>query len=305
LAGGIVRSTGSGMGCPDWPRCFGQWIPPTKLSELPINYQEIYGAKLKGEVVFNPTKTWIEYVNRLLGALTGLFVFGLVLTGFSFLKKDKIVFWLSFLSFLLIGFQGWLGSKVVSTELLPSMITLHMMLAILIILILLYVVSRSYTGIVEVETINNKKALNKLIVAVMIVSAIQIVLGTQVRQAIDEIVRKIGYDFRDNWISGIGVRFVVHRSFSWVVLILNLGLIYKLIKSTSPAGLLSKLSYALIAIVIVEILSGATMANFGVPAFIQPIHLTLAVIMIGVQFVVFLFMNASIVFPTTKEFKLK
>ena len=98
LAGGIVRSTGSGMGCPDWPKCFGMWVPPTEVSQLPPNYQEIYAEKLHGEVEFNPVKTWIEYVNRLVGAFTGIIVFGVFVASFSYRKRDKALIFLSFLS---------------------------------------------------------------------------------------------------------------------------------------------------------------------------------------------------------------
>jgi cytochrome c oxidase assembly protein subunit 15 len=68
-AGSIVRSTQSGMGCPDWPTCYGLIVPPTSENQLPANYQQLYANEGIPAESFDALKTWIEYINRLIGAL--------------------------------------------------------------------------------------------------------------------------------------------------------------------------------------------------------------------------------------------
>lgn len=299
VAGGVVRSTGAGMGCPDWPRCFGSWVPPTDISQLPANYQEIFGAKLKGEVLFNPLKTWIEYVNRLIGVVAGILVFATFIASLKYWKRDKAIVGLSLLSFLLMGFQGWLGSKVVSTELKPLMVTLHMLVAIIIVFVLLYAVARAYSEVSDIEKVTQKHKLNLILVIAIILSVVQILMGTQVREAIDEVVFRIGYDNRDQWIEQVsqsGLWFYIHRSFSLVVFAFHVWFIRSLMKNTNQSGLLRSYGKAMLALVGLEILTGVIMAYFSVPAYLQPMHLTLAVIMLGVQFITFLLLNAENVF---------
>ncbi|WP_461054126.1 COX15/CtaA family protein [Spirosoma arcticum] len=295
LAGGIVRGTGSGMGCPDWPKCFGRWIPPTEISQLPTNYQEVYGAKLKGEVEFNAVKTWIEYVNRLLGAFTGFLVLATFVASLPYLRKDKPVFWGSLTALLLIGANGWLGSRVVATELAQYMITLHLLLAILVVFSLLFVLIRSGIANQKLPTRSQSNTtVNWLLLAIIVVSLGQIVLGAQVRDALNEVVQRIGYTQRDNWIDNLDWRFYVHRSFSIVVLALHIAFIYQLHK-VARSGVIAQLTNALVALVVAEILTGVIMAYFAVPAAAQPIHLFLAVVIIGLQFVLWLLLHPALI----------
>jgi len=292
IAGGVVRSTGAGMGCPDWPRCFGRWVPPTKLSELPPDYKTIYGAKLKGEIEFNPVKTWIEYVNRLLGAFTGVMIFLTLLASVPFLRsKNKRIFFFSLSAFVLVGIQGWLGAKVVSSELMPAMITLHMLLAIVIVFILLYLFTWSAFSKRILGLGQNKRTLNAIGLLVITLSLIQIILGTQVRENMDEVVRSLGYEQRLNWIASLGAKFYIHRSFSLLILGANLFWFFKIKNSFNNQSVLRTITLFSLIVLGAELLTGIVMAYFGVPPFAQPMHLTLAVILIGLQFVTGLLIN--------------
>lgn len=310
--GGIVRSTGSGMGCPDWPKCFGSWVPPTSVDELPADYKEDYvqqrveknkkfskyltafgfdelayqienDPNVLEEEDFNAVKTWVEYINRLIGAVIGLLIFGTFVLSIRFWKKDRPITVLSFVAFVLVGFQGWIGSIVVSTNLLQWMITIHMLLAILIVGLLIYVYFRSKRdSLTQLSNVPGK--LKWIVIACLLLTMIQIVLGTQVREGIDVVAE---YAARSEWISNLGLTFLIHRSYSLLLLALHGYLFYMLLTNKE----LKSMTKWLLAIVVVEILSGAIMAYFGVPAFIQPIHLLIGTLIVGVQYYLLLLIN--------------
>ena len=328
LVGGVVRSTGSGMGCPEWPKCFGKWVPPTNASELPTDYREIYSQKRKAkndrlaatlrrfgfeatadlitndpsmfeEAHFNPLRTWIEYGNRLVGVLIGFFIFITAVLSFRYFRQDSIITWLSLLAFIGVGFEGWLSSIVVSTNLLPGTITIHMLLAIAIVCLLIYVVARSYDGLVPIRLNAGKSTANVLLVLGLILSLIQVGLGTQVREEIDAVAMGLGGAGRDTWIEKLGIQFYVHRSFSLLVLGVNVGLVWLLRKNGAWSGVLRFFVISLLAVIVVSILSGAALAYFAIPAVLQPVHLLLAALLAGIQFTLLLLVNQRKVLSAT------
>lgn len=292
LVGGVVRSTGSGMGCPDWPKCFGQWVPPTNVNELPVNYQEIYSHRGYANTEFNVVKTWTEYLNRLLGALIGVFIF-LTFTAstVAYWRKDRAIVGYSFLALLLVGFQGWLGAKVVSSVLATWLITLHMLLAIVIVGVLMYVMARSRATLLAGEHTNVSKIGQRWLLISSLLLLTQILLGTQVREVVDEVADQFGAQQRFRWIDELGIRFYIHRSYSLVVLATQLLWIWPLVKGQSQASVIRQLAVSMIALIGVEIATGIIMAYWAIPAWAQPVHLTLAVVALGIQFLVILFVK--------------
>ena len=310
LAGALVRMTGSGMGCPDWPKCFGYYIPPTEQKELEFTANKSYD---KGQVIikdegllvaksdfissttftesdweaytkhdyaiFNPAHTWIEYINRLFGALAGIACFVTFIFAFGYWNENKKIVVYSFLVCVLMGFQAWLGKTVVDSVLNPVKITTHMLAAFLIValqLYVIYVVSAKNT----VRKFDTK--FNITVIIVLLLTVVQVVLGTYVREFVDTI-EKSGAP-KEFWLLKPELNFYFHRSFSIVVFLANL---YLLLRNKNLQLGFEKVNW-IVRILIFEILTGVLMVYVDFPFGSQTIHLVLATLLFSVQFYLFL-----------------
>ena len=233
IAGSFVRVTGSGMGCPDWPKCFDQWIPPTSIEQVPQNYKDRYVEQRKQKVDkfsaflssigmpyvavalkndpnltkkedFNVRKTWTEYINRLLGFLAGNAVMVIFFWTSIFYRSNRSLWLLSFLNLVFIAFQGWFGSIVVASNLVPWTITIHLFFALLIIAIQLYIIRIVSPS--QSKNLTVSKLVYYLIWLSFLITFYQMFLGTQVRESIDELTR-LGLG-RDQWTNSLGLSFL-------------------------------------------------------------------------------------------------
>lgn len=291
LVGGIVRATGAGMGCPDWPTCFGQWIPPTSEAQLPANYQTIYADRGYAETTFNLRKTWTEYLNRLLGVFTGFAILVTLLFSSGYRRSDKPVFYLSLAGFILVAVQGWLGSRVVASNLHPGMITLHMLLAQVIVCLIIMACIRAYRHKIDRTAILNlPAAIYPLMWFAMIAGLAQLLIGTQVREEIDLMAKQSNYLNRHLWIDNLPIIFSVHKYLSIPVVVLNLWFAYR-IRGSQASSLLSSLALLLIGLVVGTAIMGMSMERLNLPMFAQPLHLWFASLILGVQFAIYLIMR--------------
>ncbi len=309
LAGATVRMTGSGMGCPDWPKCFGYYIPPVEESQVLFqpnskykkgemiiyNKEKLLVAKSNfissnlidlnnwntyekhDYIIFNPLHTWIEYINRLIGAISGIPILLFTIISLVYYKKYKHLTFVSILTVLCMGFQAWLGKTVVDSNLAPFKITFHMLMALFIIALLIYLVNSS-----SKYTIKRSRVFTNFLFVAILLTLIQIVLGTQVRQFVDE-QANLHYD-KFQWFNEIPKVYEYHRTFSLVVIAVNFGLFY-LNKKFNLGN--NYISYVIV-LLFIEALSGVIMFYFDFPFGTQTIHLFIASLIFGFQFFVLL-----------------
>jgi len=308
LAGSTVRMTGSGMGCPDWPKCFGHLIPPTSEEELLwqentnfnkgiiiIKDEELLVASQDftstsqfnsdnwetytkhDYAIFNVTHTWVEYINRLATVLSGIFFLGLIISSLYYWKDNKLLPILSFAAIFLMGFEAWLGKTVVDSNLAVSKITIHMLVALLIVALLLVLVFKTTT---HLATSKNDKIFQYLVYTVFGLTLIQIVLGIDVREFVDEQLKNLGFQNKGLIDLEENSNFLIHRTFSILVVLLN-GWLY-------IRGMRLKLGYTLpfwiLVVLSIEIIVGVLMYYGNFPFGTQVMHLLFAAILFGLQF---------------------
>lgn len=306
IAGAVVRMTGSGMGCPDWPKCFGYYIPPTEAEALEWKPDQNYRKRQviireeKLEVaqrdftstkiynpsnweaytkhdyaLFNPWHTWIEYINRLLGALAGLFTLALFISTLFEPKRNRKHIVIAGLVLFGILFQAWLGATVVYSVLNPLKITLHMLMALVLVALLFYLKAQIDQEQPETSELRRHRL---LLIAALSLTLIQVLFGTQVRQSVDHFIDD-GNPIA-NWIQNAPFLFYIHRSFSILVLLINGILFYRLRKTSA---FYFTYYQVVLGLILIEIGTGIAMSYFEFPFSSQPLHLVIASLLFGVQ----------------------
>lgn len=299
------------MGCPDWPKCFGGYIPPTDVSQLPKDYKQQYvnGRVAKNQQVarsfdglgyaelarrirsdksilipedFNVTKAWTEYINRLIGAMSGLLMLLTLIFSFSYVKENAFIPVLSFLNLVFVGAEAWLGSIVVSTNLFPWLVTAHMLIA-------LGILAASITAYYLAKVYNKKRITVKPVVHIfawlaIVISVIQIVIGSEVREKIDAVAGHLQGGYRSDWITDAGQIFLQHRSIAIGVLIVNVVLYVFVRRSFGRHSIQQQLMSFTFLVIMLQIVTGVILEYCALPPVTQAIHVTLASIVFAAQF---------------------
>ena len=104
--GALVRTTGSGLGCPDWPQCHGAWVPPLERTAI------------------------LEYSHRTTAVVVSLLVYGLAAATYATRRGDRALVQLASMSVIVLLVQAYLGKITVERELPPWVVTSHMSTAL-------------------------------------------------------------------------------------------------------------------------------------------------------------------------------
>ncbi|MEE9553226.1 MAG: COX15/CtaA family protein [candidate division Zixibacteria bacterium] len=279
--GGLVRVSGAGLGCPDWPKCFGRWIPPMNLYQLPANIDPS---------AFNFTLAWIEYFNRLVGMTIGILILITAILAIKYYRHIKSIVYPSIAAALLVAYQGWQGSQIVLSKLEPLIVSVHLVLALIIVSLLIYVTQKAY----YIEQGNN--SVNglfprKIGIEVAILwgaTILQIVFGTQVRSAVENLQKSHPLSPDSTILGMIGAVNYIHMILGVLVIGFTFHIAHIILKKSDEIPILVKQSvYGMVILMIAQLVIGFLLIAVGMPALTQVFHLWMASLFVGLNLVLY------------------
>jgi cytochrome c oxidase assembly protein subunit 15 len=279
FVGGLVRASGAGLGCPDWPRCFGSWIPPSSAAELPAAFDAAQ---------FNQTLMWTEYLNRVLGVIVGLLIFATLVSAIRHHRHVPRILWPTVAAFLLVGFQGWLGGVVVEAELAPWIVTVHLLVALVIVSLLLYVTVYALFASGAAYPLHGRarRPLAWSVFALILITLGQVALGAQVRGGVDHALD--GGTPRAQALAEVGAFDAWHREGALIVLAVTVAVIGLVWNRHSHERALMRSASVVIVLAGLQILLGALMAYVSLTPAAQVAHLTGSSLLLGAETVLLL-----------------
>ena len=273
FVGGRVRVSGAGLGCPDWPKCFGRWIPPTSLDQLPADMDPN---------LFNFTLAWIEYINRLIGMITGLLIAAMAIYAIVHFRKYPKIIIPSIIAALLVAVQGWQGGQVVASALEPFMISIHMFMAFIIVSLVLYIYLQSLMLEKLELAIGGMGRLKIWLILLYVVSIFQVVIGTQMRSGLEHLKDSLPMLSPLEWIEKLGPVNQLHTILGFIVVALAVYTTFELMrKQSGKVGYFKFTMFTVDILFVLQIIAGFILINLGIPAIMQVLHLWFSSLIVG------------------------
>ncbi len=298
FVGATVRVSGSGMGCPDWPKCWGRLIPPTAAEQvdfdaLPIEVFQRKAAWMGRDPeevtpdtlreIFNPRHVWTEFVNRLTSLPVGLFAMATLVAAFWQIRRRPWVFVCALLSVIVIGVNAWMGARVVFSGLQPGVITAHLALAMGLLGLLVYCAwaGTAMPWRIRMADASAHRATRVAVGLLLLVIVLEGIGGAQVRELTDELSKQYNNAPRETWIGELeqSLWYITHRSFSWVVLATAAAAYFLSWKYRS--GGIGIVEHTVFGLVLIQMVLGVVMAQLGIFAWVQVLHVGLAAFLLA------------------------
>ena len=282
LVGGFVRITESGDDCPDWPKCYGSWFPPLSIEDIPEE--------------FNPTEdkvygSWIEYFNRLVGVILGISMLITFYKSIYIFKFDKIIFYGSLSSLLLIIIAGWFGGQIAQNIdgqniMHQHSVSIHLYIAILTIISLSYTTNRSFLLLYpDCEKKNNySNESSYIFFAILILNLLLVFSGSFIRDFIDDdSIKQLPYFLRmERYVYETGFIKFIHPILGFSMLGL-LGILWNHIMNISNSSDILKMFVKVLLILIgLQVIIGEGLRFNFIHETFRLYHLWISTVILGI-----------------------